>query len=112
MAAKSTENQKVEELRQSSFFNEFLNSWMRKSKFWEKLRGEIFGGPDAGSGFGGTGGGGEASGKDGKGSGKDGKAGDDGDTGGGAGDKKKQGPKFPDVRLSDCDPDPLGLAMT
>ena len=85
---------------------------MRKSKFWEKLRGEIFGGPDAGGAFGGEGGGGEA-GPKGDGDGGEGaKAGDKGKDGGGAGDKKKQGPKFPDVRLSDVDPDPLGLTDT
>ena len=37
------------------------------------------------------------------------KAGDEGNNGDGAGDKKKQGPKFPDVRLSNVDSDPLGL---
>lgn len=112
MAAKSVESQRVEELRQSSVFNEFLNSWMRKSKFWEKLRGEIFGGPDAGGAFGGEGGGGEAGPKGDGGGGDGAKAGDEGKDGGGAGDKKKQGPKFPDVRLSDVDPDPLGLTDT
>lgn len=118
MAEKAVQSQRVEELRQSSVFNEFLNSWMRKSRFWEKLRGEIFGGPDAGGpdaggAFGGEGGGGEAGPKgDGGGSSDGTKAGDDGQDGGGAGDKKKQGPKFPDVRLSDADPDPLGLADT
>lgn len=112
MAAKSVESQRVEELRQSSVFNEFLNTWMRKSKFWEKLRGEIFGGPDAGGAFGGEGGGGEAGPKGDGGGGDGAKAGDEGKDGGGAGDKKKQGPKFPDVRLSDVDPDPLGLTDT
>jgi hypothetical protein len=112
MAAKTSENARVEELKQSSAFNEFLNSWMRKSKFWEKLRGEIFGGADEGGGFGGTGGGGEKSENKGKGKGKESKAGDEGDNGGGAGDQKKQGPKFPDVRLSDFDSDPLGLSET
>jgi hypothetical protein len=85
---------------------------MRKSKFWEKLRGEIFGGPDAGGAFGGEGGGGEAGAKGDGGGGDGAKAGDEGKDGGGAGDKKKQGPKFPDVRLSDVDPDPLGLTDT
>jgi hypothetical protein len=113
MAAKSVESQRVEELRQSSVFNEFLNSWMRKSKFWEKLRGEIFGGPDAGGAFGGEGGGGEAGPKgDGDSDGDGAKSGDEGNDGGGAGDKKKQGPKFPDVRLSNVDSDPLGLTPT
>jgi len=109
MAEKSVEKQRVEELRQSSFFNEFLNSWMRKNKFWEKLRGEIFGGKDEGSPFGGTGGGGSPGDKSNDGDGGNPKAGDDGNDGGGAGDKKQKGPKFPDVRLSDVDSDPLGL---
>lgn len=112
MAEKSIEKQRVEELRQSSFFNEFLNSWMRKNKFWEKLRGEIFGGQDEGSSFGGTGGGGSAGDKSNNGDGGDPKSGDDGNDGGGAGDKKQKGPKFPDVRLSDVDSDPLGLCET
>lgn len=111
MAAKSVETQRVEELRQSSVFNEFLNSWMRKSRFWEKLRGEIFGGPDAGGTFGGEGGG-EAGPKGGGDSGEDTKTRDESSDGGGAGDKKKQGPKFPDVRISDVDSDPLGLTDT
>lgn len=114
MAAKSVESQRVEELRQSSVFNEFLNSWMRKSRFWEKLRGEIFGGTDPGSTFGGKEGGGEiAPPNEGSNTGEDKSDSDEeGDTGGGAGDKKRQGPKFPDVRLSDTDPDPLGLSDT
>jgi hypothetical protein len=60
---KSNEEQHVAELQQSSFFNNFLNEWMRKSRFWEKLRGEISGGAGAGSGFGGSGGGGEGAGQ-------------------------------------------------
>jgi hypothetical protein len=112
MAEKSFEKQRVEELRQSSFFNEFLNSWMRKNKFWEKLRGEIFGGQGEGGTFGGTGGGGDAGDKLNDGDGGNGKSGDDSEDGGGAGDKKQKGPKFPDVRLSDVDSDPLGLCET
>lgn len=112
MAEKSTEQQRVEELRQSSFFNEFLNSWMKKNKFWEKLRGEIFGGQGEGGSFGGTGGGASAGDKSNNGDGGDPKPGDDDNDGGGAGDKKQQGPKFPDVRLSDVDSDPLGLSVT
>jgi len=112
MSAKSADESRIQELKQSSAFNEFLNSWMRKSKFWEKLRGEIFGGPGVGEGFGGTGGGGEAgSEKTGKGGSK-GSTGPDGEAGGGAGDEKRPGPKFPDVRLSNCDPDPLGYGRT
>ena len=112
MAAKSVENQRVEELRQSSVFNEFLNSWMRKSKFWEKLRGEIFGGPDIGNTFGGDGIDGEIVSK-GERNESDGLKEYEGNKDvGGAGDQKKQGPKFPDVRLSDVDRDPLGLMET
>ena len=111
MAEKSKDEQKAEELKQSSTFNEFLNSWMRKSKFWETLRGEIYGGNGDGSGFGGTGGG-EPTGK-GKGSSdKKVKPETDEELGGGAGIEKKSGSKFPDVRLSNCDPDPLGFSPT
>jgi hypothetical protein len=112
MASKSSEEQHVEELKQSSLFNDFLNQWIRKSRFWEKLRGEIFGGPGVGAGFGGTGGGGSPSGKRDGADGGDGSTGPDDKTGGGEGDKKKQGPKFPDVRLSNCDPDPLCITTT
>ena len=109
MSLKSNEEQRVEELKQSSFFNDFLNQWMRRSHFWEKLRGEIFGGMGAGAGFGGTGGGGEGGATNKGDGGDDGSTGDKDDgAGGGSGDEKKQGPKFPDVRLSNCDPDPLG----
>jgi hypothetical protein len=113
MAEKSNEEQHVAELQQSSFFNNFLNEWMRKSRFWEKLRGEISGGAGAGSGFGGSGGGGEGAGQNNGDGGKDGSTGDKEDgSGGGEGDEKKPGSKFPDVRLSNCDPDPLGLVPT
>jgi len=112
MAAKSANEQRVQELKQSSVFNEFLNSWMRKSKFWEKLRGEIFGGPGLGGAFGGSGGGGDAGAKKTGAGGDKGSTGFDGTDGGGAGDQKKRGPKFPDVRLSNCDSDPLGHTTT
>ena len=107
MAAKSAQEQRVQELKQSSVFNEFLNSWMRKSKFWEKLRGEIFGGPGVGGGFGGTGGGDDLGAKGKHKGGDTGTTGLDGDKGGGAGGEKKQGPKFPAVLLSNYDEDPL-----
>ncbi len=112
MAAQSEAQQHVEELKQSSVFNEFLNSWMRKTKFWEKLRGEIFGGPGVGPGFGGTGGGGEPGSKTKKGGGDKGTTGPEGDKGGGAGDEKKSGPKFPVVLLSNYDTDPLNYTPT
>ena len=120
MAEKSSEQQHVEELRQSSFFNNFLNQWMRKSRFWEKLRGEITGGAGIGTGFSGTGGGGGVAVNqtnndsdnggisDTENSNTGGSGPDETDDGGGEGDQKRQGPKFPDVRLSNCDPDPLG----
>lgn len=112
MAVKSSEQQHVEELKQSSLFNDFLNQWIRRSRFWEKLRGEIFGGPGTGPGFGGSGGGGSGGGTETKGKGGKPKTGPDNNDGGGAGDKKKHGPKFPDVRLSNCDPDPLSITPT
>lgn len=108
MASQSETQQRNQELQQSSVFNEFLNSWMRKTKFWETLRGQIFGGPGAGPGFGGTGGGGEPEGRTKKGGGDKGAAGPEGDSGGGSGDEKKKGPKFPRVLLSNYDTDPLG----
>jgi hypothetical protein len=106
MAVKGKETQRTEELQQSSLFNNFLNSWMQKSKFWEQLRGEIFGGAGTGGGFGGSGGGGAGLGGGGAGGGG-GSAGGGGTGGGGDGTKKRPGPKFPVVRLSDIDDDPL-----
>ena len=112
MAAQSEAEQRTEQLKQSSVFNEFLNSWMRKTKFWEKLRGVIFGGPGSGPGFNGTGGGGDPSAKTKKSGGDKGTTGPDGNTGGGSGDQKKSGPKFPAVLLSNYDTDPLGYSTS
>jgi hypothetical protein len=104
MATRTEDQNRVQDLRQSSVFNDYLNKW--KNKFMTKLYSEIFSGPGTGPGVGGTGGGGSAPGG-GEGSGKQGRGGEGGETGGGAGDHKAHAPRFPRVLLSDKDPDPL-----
>lgn len=89
----------------SSTFNDFLNEW--KNKFMNKLFTQILTGPGEGDG-GGSGSGGSSGGFG------DGGNGSNGGNGGsgqgnqkGGGDKTKKGSKFPVVRLSGIDDDPL-----
>ncbi len=104
MAVKTEDENRTQDLRQSSVFNDYLNKW--KNKFMAKLYSEIFSGPGTGPGVGGSGGGGSARGG-GEGQGKQGQGGEGGEGGGGAGDQKAHAPRFPRVLLSDKDPDPL-----
>ena len=104
MAARSADEKREQDLKQSSVFNDLLNAW--KNRFMPKLYAEIFSGPGSGPGLGGTGGGGSPSG--GEGHGKRGNAGEGGEGGGGAdGEKKNRAPRFPRVLLSNKDDDPL-----
>jgi hypothetical protein len=104
MAEQSEQEQREQDLKNSSQFNHLLNDW--KNQFMAKLYAEIFAGSGSGSGLGGDGGGGSGAGGGGKGSG-DGAAGDEGDKGGGSGNEKKKGQRYPIVLISDHDQDPL-----
>jgi uncharacterized membrane protein YgcG len=104
MAERVAQEQREQELKRSSEFNDLLNRW--KNKFMARLYAEIFSGAGQGPGFGGTGGGGSG-GQDNDGGGSGGGGGEGGDSGGGTGDRKDKAPRFPDVRLSNHDPDPL-----
>ncbi|WP_177233466.1 hypothetical protein [Stigmatella erecta] len=115
MADKTRDEKKSRDLRQSAQFNHLLDRW--KNKFMTKLSAEIFGGAGIGGSFGGTGGGGGVGGGTGEGKGgrgdeaspkeEKGRDGDDEGQGGGSGDIKKKGPRFPRVLLSGHDMDPL-----
>jgi len=105
MADQERKERKKADLRQSSDFNELLNSW--KNRFMNKLFAEVLGGPGKGDSVGGGGGGGGAGGR-GKGQGTGtSEAGGDGDNGGGAGTQPKKAPRFPRVLLSSYHADPL-----
>ncbi len=108
MAVKTVDEKRVQDLRQSSIFNDFLNKW--KNRFMSTLYAEIFSGPGVGAGLGGEGGGGSPSSRDGKKAVKGGGAEAGNETnqkGGGEGEEKSHAPRFPRVLLSNRDPDPL-----
>lgn len=107
LAERRRTEKKSRDLRQSSLFNQLLDKW--KNRFMVKLTAELFGGSGIGDSFGGTGGGGEkkvSQGKDSKSSG-DGRNVGEHEGGGGSGDEKRRGPRFPRVLLSGHDRDPL-----
>ncbi len=109
MVEKTKQEQTEVDLKNTSIFNEYLNKW--KNNFMSKVYGEVFGGANPGSGagtFGGTGGGtGEGGGK---GTGTDEPGAHK--TGGGEGDTKTKGSKYPTVLLSNSDDDPLNPGNT
>lgn len=108
MAEKAQNEKKTSDLRQSSLFNQLLDRW--KNKFMTKLTSELFGGKGVGGTFGGFGGGGEgktAKNKSAESSSDKQDSGDKNEDGGGSGDEKRQGPRFPRVLLSGYDVDPL-----
>jgi hypothetical protein len=108
MAEKSQNEKKTSDLRQSSLFNQLLDRW--KNQFMTKLTSELFGGKGVGGTFGGLGGGGEGkTSKDRSAHSSSDKqdAGDKNEDGGGSGDEKRLGPRFPRVLLSGHDVDPL-----
>jgi hypothetical protein len=110
MTDKRREDKKGRDLRQSSLFNQILDKW--KNRFMAKLNSELFGGTGIGGAFGGVGGGGDEGASKGEGSSRgNGKStGDKDESGGGSGEEKRKGPRFPRVLLSDQDVDPLDPA--
>lgn len=104
IAAQETKEQQQINEKLSSTYNDFLNEW--KNRFMSKLFAEVLSGPGQGPGAGygtdgSSGGLGSNDGKGGNGAGSG--AGDDD----GGGDKPKKSGKYPSVRLSGFDDDPL-----
>lgn len=113
MAEKQERERKTRDLRQSSLFNQVLDRW--KNQFMIKLSGELFGGSGVGGTFGGFGGGGDSKvpkGKKATQSDKDPNSGEKEESGGGSGEERRQGPRFPRVLLSGYDVDPLDPQAT
>ena len=107
MSEKRRAEKKTWDLKQSSLFNQLLDRW--KNKFMAKLTSDLFGGIGIGDSSGGTGGGGwdhahTGDGRDSENGAKN--TGDKDSSGGGAGDEKKKGPRFPQVLLSGFNQDP------
>lgn len=111
MAQEEKSQQEVIQQKLSSKYNDFLNSW--KNKLMTKIYAQILGGsgsgPGGGFGVGGSSGG--SSGKDSSGEGGGGGS-SSGKNEGGGNQEKKKGRKFPEVKLSGFDLDPLNPTQT
>jgi len=100
----------LQNLRLTDEFNKILNTW--KNQFMDRLLTQVLGGPEPGSGSGGTGIDGSGGGTSPSSRTKGGTGGEGAAKGGGAGDQPKKGTRHPVVLLSSYSPDPLGITQT